>query len=146
MPPPPGEDFAFQTTATSLRGYKQNSRRGNTFGLVNAEVRAPIFTNILKRPIQSSFIKNLQATAFIDVGSAWNGWVPNTDNLNQPYLFYNPPNPVYVSVVPPENGVAIGYGAGLRTMLFGYFMRVDAAWNIEGSTKPLWHFSIGTDF
>ena len=47
MPPPPGENFAFQTTATSLRGYKQNSRRGNTFGLVNAEVRAPIFTNIL---------------------------------------------------------------------------------------------------
>ena len=146
MPPPPTENFAFQTTATNLRGYEQNSRRGNTFGLVNAEVRVPILTSILKRPIQSSILKNLQAVAFVDAGNAWAGLVPSSDNLNQPYIFHTPPQPVWVSVVPPENGLAVGYGAGLRTMLFGYFLRADAAWNIDGRKKPLWHFSIGTDF
>ncbi len=146
MPPPPTENFAFQTLATNLRGYEQNARRGNTFGVINAEIRAPILTSIMKRPIQSAFLKNLQAVAFMDVGSAWNGVLPSEQNLNQPYIFYTPPMPVYVSIAPPDNAVAIGYGGGLRTMLFGYFMRFDAAWNIEGRRKPILYFSIGTDF
>jgi outer membrane translocation and assembly module TamA len=29
-------------------------------------------------------------------------------------------------------------------MVFGYFLRVDAAWNVERNFS--WHFSIGTDF
>jgi hypothetical protein len=147
MPPPAGQDFAYQTTVTNLRGYEQNSRRGNSFGLVNAEIRAPILTTIFKRPIQSAFLKNLQAIAFIDVGSAWNGLIPNTDDENG-YVFSKNYTSATVAVTIPNPGLAaaIGYGAGLRTMLFGYFLRVDAAWNIEGRTKPLWYFSIGTDF
>jgi hypothetical protein len=150
MPPPSGQDFAYQTTVTNLRGYEQNARSGNSFGLVNTELRAPIFTTIIKRPIQSAFLKNLQAIAFLDVGSAWNGLVPNSDD-NVGYVFgptYPPGTAnIYVSLPSPQLAVGVGYGAGLRTMLFGYFMRVDAAWNIEGERKkPLWHFSIGTDF
>ncbi len=34
----------------------------------------------------------------------------------------------------------------MRTTLLGYFVRVDAAWNIEGIRKPLWYLSFGTDF
>jgi hypothetical protein len=48
--------------------------------------------------------------------------------------------------IPSNTGLAMGYGAGLRTMLLSYFMRLDAAWNIDGSRKPIWYFSIGTDF
>jgi hypothetical protein len=48
--------------------------------------------------------------------------------------------------VPNSSGLALGYGAGLRTMLFGYFLRMDAAWNIDGSPKPIIYLAIGTDF
>ncbi len=147
MPPPTSQDFAFQAMANNLRGYPQNARRGNSYGVVNTEVRAPILTSILNRPIQSAFLKNLQAIAFIDVGSAWNGWLPNSDN--EDYQFYNRSGYVttVVTLPAPDYGVAVGYGGGLRTMLFGYFMRVDAAWNIDQTnSKPMWIFSMGTDF
>jgi len=145
MPPPTTQDFAFQALATNLRGYPQGARQGNSFGLVNAELRAPILTTILKRPIQSAVLKNLQAVGFIDVGSAWNGWLPNSNDEDYTFYAHNPY--VSISLPSPDRGVGIGYGAGLRTMLFGYFMRLDAAWNIEQKTsKPMWIFSIGTDF
>ncbi len=143
LPPPPGENFAFQSLATNLRGYEQNSRSGNTYGVINTELRVPILSSILRRPIQSAFLKNLQLVGFLDVGSAWNGFMPSTENTES-YRFYN--NAVHVGINPPDFAAAVGYGTGLRTMLFGYFMRLDAGWNIEGRKKPIWHFSIGTDF
>jgi outer membrane protein assembly factor BamA len=146
MPPPTSQNFAFQALANNLRGYPQNARRGNTFGVINAELRAPILATILKRPIQSAFLKNLQAIAFADAGSAWNGWIPNSSEKDYIFSTGKVPN-ITVALPSPDYGVAVGYGAGLRTMLFGYFMRLDAAWNIEGkTTKPMWIFSLGTDF
>jgi outer membrane protein assembly factor BamA len=146
--PPSSQNFAFQALATNLRGYPQNARRGNSFGVINAEVRAPILTSFLKRPIQSAFLKNLQLVGFIDAGSAWNGWKPmsaDEPDYNFPTSQQTPA--VIVSLPAPDYSVAVGYGAGLRTMLFGYFMRLDAAWNIEQTTaKPMFIFSIGTDF
>lgn len=146
MPPPTSQNFAFQALANNLRGYPQNARRGNTYGVINAELRAPILASILKRPIQSAFLKNLQAIAFADAGSAWNGLVPA--NSDRDYIFSTGTVPnITVALPSPDYGLAVGYGAGLRTMLFGYFMRVDAAWNIEGkTTRPMWIFSLGTDF
>ncbi len=148
MPPPNSQNFAFQALANNLRGYPMNARRGNTFGLINAELRAPILTSILKRPIQSAFLKNLQAIVFADAGSAWNGWIPNSSN--EDYSFSTSPfSPPYITVTlpSPDYGLALGYGGGLRTMLFGYFLRVDAAWNIEQThSRPMWIFSLGTDF
>lgn len=149
FPPASDENFAFQSLTTNLRGYKQNARHGDTYGLLNAEVRAPIFTSFIKKPIQSSFIKNMQAIAFIDAGNAWSGWLPLSDNLQKSYVFsYTGQNrqPVYAIVDPGNTGLAVGYGAGLRTMIFGYFLRLDAAWSIEGNPRPIWYFSMGTDF
>lgn len=149
MPASAGDNFAFQALTTNLRGYEQNSRRGGTYGLINAELRAPILTTLLKKPVQSAFLKNLQAIAFIDAGTTWKGLLPTEDNMRKTYIFGSsipPAQPVYVIMEPGNTGLAVGYGAGIRTMLFGYFMRLDAAWNIEGRTRPLWHFSIGTDF
>jgi len=146
MPPPTSQNFAFQALANNLRGYPQNARRGNSFGVANVELRAPILTSILKRPVQSAVLKNLQLIGFIDAGSAWNGWIPSSSS--EDYRFTTGGLPQITVVLPsPDNGIAVGYGTGLRTMLFGYFMRLDAAWNIEQETsKPMWIFSLGTDF
>mgnify|MGYP003886716775 CR=1 FL=1 len=146
MPPPTSQNFAFQALAHNLRGYPQNARRGNSFGVINAELRAPVLASILKRPIQSAFLKNLQVVGFVDAGSAWNGWAPNSSDDDYTFSTGGIPN-ITISLPSPDYGLAVGYGAGLRTMLFGYFIRVDAAWNIGQQTaKPMWIFSLGTDF
>jgi len=148
VPVRPTEDYAFQALATNLRGYEQNSRNGNTYAVWNTEFRLPVLTTFLRRPVQSAFLKNLEVVAFADVGSAWNGLTPNADALrNDRYLYsQNGDDPVVLIVTDQTGGVGVGYGAGLRTSLIGYFFRFDVAWNIEGRRKPIGYFSIGTDF
>lgn len=146
--PTTGGPYGFQSLATSLRGYNQNARNGNTYVLMNTEFRLPVLSTFMKRPVQSSFLKNLQLIAFLDAGSAWTGLF-NDPNGGNNYIFPTPGTPGNVIVTvsaPGVNGFAVGYGTGIRTMLLGYFLRVDAAWNAEGLKKPRWYFSIGTDF
>jgi len=147
------DQYAFQAIATNLRGYEQNSFNGNNYAVANLEVRSPILSTLLKRPVQSSILKNLQLIGFADAGSAWTGFLPTSDNTARTYVFpqfnsggtqFN--NVVLMLSVPESRAFGLGYGAGLRTTLLGYFMRLDAAWNIEGRTKPIWYFSLGTDF
>lgn len=141
----PNGNFAFQTLATNLRGYKQNARNGNSFAVFNGEARLPIVSTFFKKPVQSGLLKNLQLIGFIDVGSAWDGFLPNADNISKDYLLQGQ----YVNMqvfIPGSSGLGVGYGAGIRTMLFGYFARLDAGWNIDGNPKPILYFSFGTDF
>lgn len=149
MIPSQDKDYAFQSLATELRGYNQNARNGNTYLLGNFELRLPILTTFLHRPIQSTILKNLQAIAFLDLGNAWEGLLPTETNLKRPYSFNWPANTgtpvVNVQIPNPTDfGIAIGYGAGLRTMLWGYFIRADAAWNKQKDFH--WYLSFGTDF
>ncbi len=149
---PSGGNYGFIALATSLRGYKQGARKGNNFAVMSTEVRLPVLTTFVKRPIQSALLKNLQAVAFCDAGSAWRGFLPSAENRAASYVYPQVGNPlgpgsVIVAVtVPDASGLGLGYGGGLRTTMFGYFVRFDAAWNIDGSRKPIYYFAIGTDF
>ncbi len=140
-------DFAFQTLSTNLRGFKVNIRNGNSFALINSEVRVPVFKYISKR-IRSSFFRNFQLVGFFDVGTAWTGSDP-----------YGQDNPLNTKVIPNSDLVSVkvnffrdpivaGYGMGLRTMLFGYFLRLDYAWGIETRKvqDPMLYISLGMDF
>jgi outer membrane protein assembly factor BamA len=144
-PAPNNDNYAFQAQATNMRGYKLSDRTGNTYALGNFELRAPILSTILQRPIQSDLLRSLQLVGFADAGSAWNGLVPNGENLNNEPIYINSSGTVIATAKIPS-GFALGYGAGLRGQLLGYFLRLDAAWNIQGAKKPIWYFSIGTDF
>jgi len=149
MPPSAQMDYAFQSLATDLRGYNQNARNGNTYVLGNFELRLPVLTTFLHRPIQSTILKNLQAVAFLDVGNAWEGLLPIDVDSKRPYRFSWPANTgtpaVSVQIPnPTDKGLAIGYGLGLRTMLWGYFIRADAALNKQRDFH--WYVSFGTDF
>lgn len=148
----PAQNYGFEALANNLRGYEQNSRNGNTYALFNTEFRLPLLTTFMKRPIQSQVLKNLQLVAFADIGSAWQGFLPTVEKLQNNRYLPNPNDPtgsqqVSIEIIDESGGVGLGYGAGLRSMIFGYFLRLDAAWNIENRTRtPLIHFSIGTDF
>lgn len=148
-----GQDYAFQAIATNMRGYEQNFWNGNTYGVFNTEFRLPLITTFSKKPIQSAILRNLQLITFADIGSAWTGLYPKEQNIKNdqvypaPGSFASQNSPIVVTVDDTRNAFGLGYGAGLRTMIFGYFLRLDAAFNTDNhKRKPLLHFSIGTDF
>jgi hypothetical protein len=142
----PTQNYAFQSLATNLRGYRQGARNGNSFMVVNEEIRLPIYNTFFKRPIKSGFIRNLQLVAFTDIGSAWKGILPNSDNIKNQNFVRDQNSPVTVFIDNSQYDFGLGYGLGLRTRLLGYFLRTDFAWNIEGSKKPIIHVSLATDF
>jgi Tol biopolymer transport system component len=149
---PPADNYGFQAMSTPMRGYKQYARIGNNFAVLNTEVRVPVITTFMRRPIQSAILKNLQLVGFMDIGAAWRGFIPDAEHMDNTYSYPTMPSPyglnnVFLTLrVPNSGGVAMGYGAGLRTSLFGYFVRLDAAWNIEGIKTPIIYLALGTDF
>jgi len=143
---PPG-DFAFQTLAANLRGFKLNTRNGNNYLLINSELRVPVAKYIFKN-ISSQLIRNFQIVGFFDVGSAWTGFNPyRADNpLNT--TTYKEGETITVTVNYFRDPIAASYGVGLRTKLFGYFVRADYGYGIETRIiqKPILHVSMGLDF
>ena len=47
-----------------------------------------------------------------------------------------------------KNPFLIGYGAGVRTMLLGYYVKFDYAWGLEDGiiNKPIAYLTLGYDF
>jgi len=136
--------YAFQTTATNLRGYRQRARNGNAYFVINEELRLPVYNTFFKRSIKSGFLRNLQLVAFADAGTAWKGLLPDEDNISTTRFVQQ--NNVFVELNNSQYYLGMGYGLGARTRLLGYFIRVDAAWNIDGGRRPMWHISLATDF
>ena len=149
IPGPTGDNFIYQTLASNLRGFRQNIRNGNSYALINSELRIPIFRYFSRSTPRSSFIRNFQIVGFFDVGTAWQGLSPfEKDNPLNTVTIERPNNPVSLKVNFFRDPIVAGYGAGVRTMLFGYFLKLDYAWGIETRVvqKPRLYLSMGTDF
>jgi hypothetical protein len=141
------QNYRFQTIATNMRGHLQNIRNGNSFVVFNSELRFPVFSYFIRKPIQSEFVKNFQIIGFADAGTAWTGKSPfddknpsNTENI--------PAKPFEVNVFNLNDPIVGGYGFGLRTMLLGYFVRADWAWGIENGVvkdKSIFYLSLSMD-
>jgi len=143
------EDFAFQTIATNMRGFQSNIRNGNSYVVWNTELRARLFNNMMRTSFRSSsFIRNLQGVIFADVGTAWQGLSPfKEDNpLNTVYVANTPVVTVQVNYF--RNPIVMGYGVGLRSIIFGHLVRLDYAWGIETSEPQdgRIYLSLGMDF
>lgn len=140
--------YAFQTLATPLRGFLQNARNGNSYVVLNTEIRFPLFTTFRRTPVRSEFIRNFMLVGFFDAGTAWEGISPFNDKNP---LF----NEVYTNSVSTikikryKTPVIMGFGGGLRTSLLGYFMKLDLAWGYDTGVvtkRPIFYFTFGYDF
>ena len=148
IPFPTEGNFAYQTLASNMRGFRNNIRNGSSFALINTELRVPIFRYFSRR-IRSSFFRNFQAVGFFDVGTAWTGSNPFSDENPLNTIFINnPASKVLVKVNYFRDPIVAGYGFGVRSMLFGYFIRLDYAWGIETRVvqDPIFYLSLGMDF
>lgn len=143
------QNYGYQTLATNMRGFFQNARNGNNFVVLNSELRFPIFKYLYKRPIRSDFIQNFQIIGFTDVGSAWTGTNPYDDksSLNTTVIA-TPGSPLEITLYSQHNPLVGGFGAGVRTRLFGYFIRLDRAWGMQDGIlmKPITYLSLSLDF
>ncbi len=141
------QNYAYQTLATNMRGFFQNARNGNSFAVINSELRLPLFSYLSQRPISSDFVENFQLIGFTDVGTAWVGASPFSDSRSTSTKTIQQP-PLVISLYSQHNPIIAGYGWGVRTRIFGYFVRVDRAWGLQDGVvlTPLWYVSLGTDF
>jgi len=145
--PDPDNTYTYQSLAVNMRGFTQNVANGNNAVVINSEVRVPVFASLFNKPINNAFLRNFQIIQFIDLGTAWNGAY---DKIERPNVRYSVPgNPITVKIKAGGVGpFAGGYGFGARSTLLGYFIRVDAAWemNVFFKGKPQWYFALGLDF
>jgi outer membrane protein assembly factor BamA len=143
----PAQNFAYQAMIAPLRGFYINARNGSSMAIANVELRWPIFKYFFNSPIKSDFVKNFQLIGFYDVGTAWNGTHPYSDDNTFNQTIINN-NPLIITIDSNREPIVYGYGFGLRTRLLGYFMRADWAWGVDdGITLPsVFYFSLSLDF
>ncbi|MBI3720693.1 MAG: hypothetical protein HY252_19100 [Sphingobacteriales bacterium] len=145
--PDPDQSYAYQSLAVNLRGFKQNIANGNNAVVINSELRLPLFTTFINRPINNAFLRNFQLVQFFDMGTAWNG---GYKGIKRPSVTYTQPGtPVSVLIKTPGIGPFVaGYGFGARSTLLGYFLRFDAGWPVDVffKGKPQMYVSMGLDF
>jgi hypothetical protein len=139
----------FLDFAAPLRGFRQGKLTGNSYMLFNAELRLPLIRYLYRGNITSNFLRNLQLVAFTDIGTAWTGSGPfSQQNSLNTEVVGGGNIPFRAIVTNFKNPFLIGYGAGVRTMIFGYFVKFDYGWGLEDKTvsKPIAYLTLGYDF
>lgn len=143
------KDYAYQTLATNMRGFKQNIRNGTSFILITTELRIPFVQLIARRQISNNFFNSMQFLVFGDFGTAWTGLTPYSED-NCLYTRYVSAGDIFVKVKRQVEPFIGGFGMGIRANLFGYFIRFDYAWGVEdykiANKTGMFHLSIGLDF
>lgn len=141
------QGYQFQTIATPMRGFFQNTRNGNSFAVLNNELRFPLVKYFSKKPIKSDFLENLMLIGFGDIGTAWTGTNPYDKENSFNTTIVNGTN-YEIILKNQKEPIAFGYGFGARSKLFGYYIRFDMAWGIDDNVrlKPVRYISLSLDF
>jgi len=141
------QNYAYQTLATNMRGFNQNIRNGNSFVVINTELRFPVFQYFSRTPISSGFLRSFQLVGFGDIGTAWTGLNPYS-RQNALYTNYIDSGPMHISVEVQKEPIVAGFGLGARTTVFGYFVRGDVSWGVDDYqvTRPVYYLSLSLDF
>ncbi|MFM9837198.1 MAG: translocation protein TolB [Cyclobacteriaceae bacterium] len=135
----------------NLRGFDYGTLYGNSVAILNAELRVPLVRALSSGPITSNFFRNFQLTGFYDIGSSWTGDIPfNNQNNGRVRLVPEKPegSPFQVEIREYLNPWLYSYGAGFRSMIFGYYLKFDLAWPVENYTvkDPRAYVTLGFDF
>jgi hypothetical protein len=139
--------YLFQQWVSNLRGFSRGVRMGSSFMLVNSELRIPLFQTLIRRPVESEFLRYFTITGFADCGTAFIGNSPADPENPFNTVYYSTPN-YDISVTSSRNPFVLGIGGGLRTRFLGYFVKFDRGWGrIENNwLQPMNYFSLGFDF
>ena len=141
-------NFLFLEYVTNLRGFDYGELFGVSTLVFNAELRIPVFQYFSRGPISSSFLRNFQLVGFFDVGSAWDGIIPLSPDSNVTEVQFDPQGAFSASIANFQNPWLSGVGAGLRTVILGYYAKFDVARPIRDGELGGYRFyvSLGLDF
>lgn len=143
-------DRLFNPYVTNLRGFRYNTLFGNHYMLFNAELRMPIVRYLYKGPIESNFLKHFQLIAFYDMGTAWSGGNPFSTNnsINTRTVGGGANESFLITVTNFSDPFLRSYGAGFRTMMLGYYVKLDVAQGFQNGVRlsPFAHVTLGSDF
>lgn len=140
-------NLVFTEFATSLRGFDYATLYGNSVALANAELRVPLIRALSGGPIASNFFRNMQLTAFYDIGSSWSGPAPlNSQNTVRTRQVAE--GAFKVDLKEYLNPWLYSYGFGFRSMMLGYYIKFDFAWPVENYKvkDPRALVTLGFDF
>ncbi|MEZ4907563.1 MAG: hypothetical protein R2771_07975 [Saprospiraceae bacterium] len=148
VPYPENDDYAYKVLVANMRGFGYNARNGNTFLVMNNEFRIPVFRYIFGNNLNKSFFRNFQLNLFCDIGLAWYGSSPFSDKNPSNYETVEVPPSIKLKIRYYSDPIIGGVGLGVRTTIFGYFVKFDYGWGIETSNflEPKLYFSVGYDF
>lgn len=140
-------DLLFLQYATPLRGFNYAALYGENALLFNFELRLPLIRALHSGPISSNFLRNLQFIGFYDIGSSWTGKSP-FDEENTISARKIKQGNFEIDIKDYRNPWLSSYGVGMRTLLFGYYMKFDLAWPIEDYdvSDPKFYITLGYDF
>ena len=142
-------DILYVQYVTSLRGFNYNTFNGENAMLFNAELRIPLIKYLKRGPVTSNFLRNLQFIGFYDIGSAWTGSSPfATENSVNTEILDPPGSPFKARIQNFKNPWLSSYGFGVRTVLLGYYVKMDLAYPIEDFVvkDPKFMVTLGYDF
>lgn len=141
------QDILFVEYATNLRGFDYAQLFGNSVMLFNAEFRVPLIRALTNGPIASNFFRNLQFTAFYDVGTSWSGKPPFSSETSVSYNVIKD-GPFEAHIKNYINPWLYSYGVGVRTVVFSYYVKFDFAWPVENYEvgEPRAYLTLGFDF
>lgn len=139
-------DILFNEFVTNLRGLDYNEAFGTDVLVFNSEIRVPLFQYFANGPIKSNFLRNFQVISFVDIGSVWTGKPPFIDG--RPITREFKKGPFTAEIVKFQNPWLGGIGYGVRTVIGGYYVKLDAARPyIDGEVGDYrFYFTLGLDF
>lgn len=141
----PDIPYAYQARITPLRGFSNNARNGTNAFVANAELRIPIWSTLFKLPASSDFLRHLQVVTFADIGSAWTGLHPYSDE-NSFNTTVVEQNPITFTVNNNHEPILYDWGVGVRSRILGYWVCTDFAWGVDSKTVQPMRFSLSLNF
>ena len=133
----------------NLRGYDYNTFQGRNVLTFSGELRVPMAQLLNNKDLRSNFLRNLQFVGFYDIGSAWDDLSPFKDQNNLNIEVIEQEGSPFSAVINNfSNPWLQSAGVGMRTMLFGFFSRLDLSWPIQNFEVQTARFqvSFGYDF
>lgn len=147
------QNYAFQALAQQMRGFPQNTRNGNSYVVINSELRVPLFSAFSKSSSRSKLLESIELVGFFDIGTAWEGFTPwGSDNISTEIRYNNPlaieQSTAIVKLDIYKDPIVFAFGPGLRADIFGYFFKFDLGWGYDTGEllRPQMHVSMTYDF
>nr|WKN36778.1 translocation protein TolB [Tunicatimonas sp. TK19036] len=137
------------TEFVDLRGFNYNKFNGTDVLTFTAELRFPVIRYFYRGPIASNFFRNLEFIGFYDMGSAWTGPSPFREENSLNTEVISDGGPFVAEIKNFKYPWLMSYGAGVRTVLLGYYLKFDMAYPIEDrvvADKPRFYLTLGYDF